>query len=251
MKIMADLRVNKSTMAIKALFFDLDDTLLDDTTATKSYRRQFYTNHSGDIPYTFEEFFRIWEDLVVSSLSKLARGVSSLVDLRRERMRIVFNTPTMPNAEADSYIAEYRDLYEKSWIVFDDTLPALDRLHRSFLLGIVTNGDREQQLKKVHKFNLQNYFKAIVSCEDAKATKPDRAIFDFASAQLGVLNSECVFIGDGYERDVCGSFGAGMKPVWLVRDGSAPSDRLPDIPIIRSLANIFDVSVHSNWSIPG
>jgi putative hydrolase of the HAD superfamily len=223
---------------IKAILFDLDDTLLDDTKATLKYRRQFYDNHQGEIPFSFDAFYRIWEQQVIADLANLAKGASSILDSRRNRMRIVFGKTDMAKTEADGYIEEYLSLYKDSWEIYDDAIPSLTKLQDKYRLGIVTNGDKQQQFQKINKFNLQKYFEVIVSCEDAQATKPERRIFDYSSSRLGLGNFECLFIGDGYEKDAVGSRDAGMKSVWLKRDGKLSDKPLDRISIINSLFDI-------------
>jgi putative hydrolase of the HAD superfamily len=223
---------------IKAVLFDLDDTLLDDAKATLAYRRQFYDNHRARIPFPFETFYRIWEEQVVSDLAGLARGESSLSGSRRNRMRIVFGNPDMTDVEADDYVGEYLHLYESSWELFADALTLLAQLQDAYLLGVVTNGDRHQQHQKILRFKLHRYLDAIVSCEDAGAPKPEIAIFNFAASRLELRNSECLFVGDGYERDVLGSRDAGMTPVWLKRSGAVPDKSAEGVLTIRSLAEV-------------
>jgi FMN phosphatase YigB (HAD superfamily) len=49
--------------------------------------------------------------------------------------------------------------------------------------------------------------------------KPDRRIFTTALERLGVRAGEAIAIGDSLERDVLGAHNAGLRSIWLNREG--------------------------------
>ena len=63
---------------------------------------------------------------------------------------------------------------------------------------------------------------AVVFCVDVGWRKPHRAPFDRALALLNVAPSEAVFIGDDPRWDVAGAQNAGLRPVLLGAQASAP-----------------------------
>lgn len=223
---------------IKAILFDLDDTLMDDISATYTYRKAFHDNHRAEIPYSFDEFNHLWDKQVIQDLINLGKGTANLNESRLKRMRIVFDNPHLPVDYAVKLVAEYLDSYMKAWKLFDDAIPALEALSQRYILGMVTNGDNLQQRQKVDRFNLGPYFKTIVTCEEAGASKPEKQIFDFTLSKLDLRSHECLFVGDSYDRDVVGALNVGLHPVWLLRNGDTAGKALANIQIIQNLTEL-------------
>jgi len=65
----------------------------------------------------------------------------------------------------------------------------------------------------------------VVTSQDARAYKPDAAVFRHALAMTGLSPDRVVHVGDSWESDVLGAAGAGITPVWLDRGGAVPSER--------------------------
>jgi putative hydrolase of the HAD superfamily len=118
------------------------------------------------------------------------------------------------------------------------TLADLGRDHR---LALVTNGAPDVQREKLGATTLGGYFATIVISAEIGIGKPDPRIFRAALASLGVTSGDAVMVGDSLDRDVAGARRAGMRSVWLDRAGGAPSDgaALPDARI-RSLRELRD-----------
>ena len=100
-------------------------------------------------------------------------------------------------------------------------------------LGVITNGDDAIQRRKFGYLGIEEHFKVFVSSERAGCYKPDSAIFELALKEAGVSAGEALFIGDIPSVDVAGAKAAGMKSVWINPAGRAlnEGDPAPDIVI--------------------
>lgn len=98
---------------------------------------------------------------------------------------------------------------------------------RGYLLGIVTNGVPDLQREKLHGCGLLPLFDASVVSGEIDCGKPDPGIFRHICRELGVAAADCVMVGDNPERDVAGARAAGMKAVWVQRQGRGPDPRYP------------------------
>jgi HAD superfamily hydrolase (TIGR01549 family) len=99
----------------------------------------------------------------------------------------------------------------------------LNRLSISYQLGIITNGVPDLQRKKLRGAKLEEGFAAIAISGELDVGKPERGIFEWVCEILKVEPYECVMVGDNPERDVAGGIAAGMKTVWVDR-GFKPRD---------------------------
>lgn len=110
---------------------------------------------------------------------------------------------------------------------FPGTEALLESLRRRYLLGIVTNGVPGLQRPKVEESGLLRLFHAVAISGEVDIGKPDPGIFRHICAELGVEPGECVMVGDNPERDVAGGIAAGMKTVWVRRYGRERDGRFP------------------------
>jgi len=114
---------------------------------------------------------------------------------------------------------------------FPDTVAALDALVGRVRLAVVTNGMDDHQLAKLDASGLTGRFDAIVTSQAAAASKPDPRIFRAALEQLGCRAEAAVMVGDNPLRDVAGAQQAGLRGVWVDRDGGDPRGVVPDARI--------------------
>jgi putative hydrolase of the HAD superfamily len=93
---------------------------------------------------------------------------------------------------------------------------------REGVVGILSNGLREQQWGKIRTFRLDRWVTHVVLSEEVGAMKPDRAIFDAAWKAAGNPAVRKVYVGDSWETDVLGAKAAGWFPVFFDRRGEGP-----------------------------
>lgn len=107
-------------------------------------------------------------------------------------------------------------------------------LARSYRLALLTNGAGDVQREKLSRTPFARSFAAIVISVEAGVGKPDPRIFATAAARLSLAPGDCVYVGDSLVRDVAGAHAAGMRAVWLDRGlWQEPEDIRPDARIER------------------
>lgn len=145
-------------------------------------------------------------------------GELSFQEQRRHRLRDIFKSP-LSDADADSYFETYLTLYEADWRLHDDVLPCLARL-TPCKLGVISDGGGEQQRKKLARTGILDKFSVAVTAEEAGRSKPYPGLFRQACVLAGQLPEHCWYVGDNRVKDALGAHRAGMKAVWLNRNGS-------------------------------
>ena len=78
-------------------------------------------------------------------------------------------------------------------------------------IGIVTDAPRLKAWIRLASIKLSNYFDAVVTFEDTKQLKPSKLPFKAALRQLSLKPEECLMVGDWPERDIKGAKDIGMK----------------------------------------
>ena len=104
---------------------------------------------------------------------------------------------------------------------FADAVPCLERLARECRLAVVTNGVRDNQLRKLAGAGIDALPERIFVSSDFGAGKPSPAFFGHVLHTLRVAPSACVFVGDSVTNDIVGASTCGITAIWVNRDGRA------------------------------
>lgn len=125
--------------------------------------------------------------------------------------------------------------------VFPDAEPCLKELRRRYRLALLSNGAADLQREKLEASSLAGYFEAVVISGEVGIGKPDPAIFRLAVERVGATPATSVMVGDSLPRDVQGAQQAGMKAVWLNRDGAALTEGVRPDAVVRGLGELAAV----------
>ena len=107
-----------------------------------------------------------------------------------------------------------------------DARETLEKLHGSYRLGVLANQERWIR-DAMARDGLDAYIDTWAISAEIGSEKPDPGIFLFALADVRVLPSRCVMIGDRLDNDIVAAKAQGMRAVWLLR-GEAPDDPTPE-----------------------
>ena len=215
---------------LQAAVFDLDGTLLD----TESAADDAVIAWAAELGIRDDEVAQRWRAV---STHHYQRWQSREIDFhgqRQERVRD-FLGQTLTDDEAAELFSGYLERYEAGWKPFDDALPAVHRARDAGLaVGVLTNGDRTQQLQKLSRFAMDDVFDVVVCTSDLPAGKPDPRAYAGVLAALGIPASRSLMIGDSLEADYLGARAVGMQAVLLDREGSAGAG-------VRRVASLHDI----------
>lgn len=216
------------------IFFDIDDTLVTHRQSQRQAALLFWEKFAQRLPFSKQEFPDAWDAVMQKHFAAFAAGQISFREQRLRRMQEIFSTATVPlsEEEADAYFQAYLRHYEESWTLFDDVVTCLNALSHH-KLGIISNGDGEQQRRKLRRLGIDGHFTTVIISGDFGVWKPKPEIFWEACQQASVSPGECLYIGDNLTGDCLASQAAGLRGIWLNRDGLPIPDS--DISAVGSL----------------
>lgn len=213
--------------AVRAVLFDLDDTLFAHRAAVEAGIVAHLTA-TGHEPPDPEAVLVRWRDLEELHYPRYLAGEVDYLEQRRIRASELlaglggsFRSPDEADAWWASYLAEYRS----AWRLHDDALPCLDALEERFpglRFGIVTNGELDFQTTKLDAVRLAERMDLVVASGEVGVTKPDPRIFTLACERLGVAPESAAFVGDRLHTDALGAARAGLLGIWLDRRNEDP-----------------------------
>ena len=127
----------------------------------------------------------------------------------------------------------------KQPVLYEETFEVLDWLsNQEISMLLLTNGAPSLQLEKLAITpRLVPYFEHIVISGNVGVGKPSPAIFDHALRLMNVQKEDVWMVGDNKKTDIMGANKIGMKSIWIEHDVKAeeqsPLNGKPDYTIKR------------------
>jgi FMN phosphatase YigB (HAD superfamily) len=219
---------DSALMPIRAIVFDLFDTLVDlpmDTLPRVEIEGRHLMSTAGALhealraraPVAFGDFVRAlaavdrewrathWErDRELSTRDRFAR-VAKALDL---------DDPELPAILTDVHMG----MLESIAVAPAHHAALLARLHERFRIGLCSNWTwTPTALAILETTQLRASLDAVVISADHGLRKPRREIFESALAALDVTPDEAVHVGDNLNADVAGAAALGIRTVWITR----------------------------------
>lgn len=214
---------------IKAVVFDLDDTLFPEIDYVKSG-------------------FRAVAEFLLKEIS--VDCYDELIRLFEEDQKDVFDR-FITNNDLDIETKKLIDIYRnhKPIIMFyDDVMPCINELKsKGIKTGIITDGRPEGQRAKLEAFDCYNIFDKIIITDELggiEYRKPHPLAFEEMAESLNVNYGEMIYVGDNPSKDFGISKVHPVKTVWIRRKDSrihrdAKITCRPDI-IVKDLFEIIE-----------
>ena len=200
-------------MGLRAIFFDLDDTLVDYQSSVEAGLRVAWREMARAYPFLSpQQCAEIWDELFPHGAPE---GRAVTID----RLRRLANVVAIDGPRLDDTLVTIRDRYQAARVTTIQPLPGADDLLRTlaarFPLALVSNGTADSRRLTLARFGWHRYFRAIVIDTEVGYSKPDPRIFQHALAAVGCAPDEVLFVGDNPRADVVGALAIGMTAVWL------------------------------------
>ena len=121
----------------------------------------------------------------------------------------------------------------------EEVCRTLSRTHR---LYIVTNAVASVQRSRLHRSAVAPYITDAFISEEAGASKPSRAYFNYVFARiLGITRENCLLIGDSPSSDIRGANNADIPCCWYDPHGTALPEGLLIDYRITDLRQLYDI----------
>ncbi len=221
------------------ILFDIDDTLVDHSVAFHQALAALHRHCESEL--SLDGFIDACTAAHSRHFARYVAGTLSYDEQRRARIRETCGG-ALSDQEVDELFAVYLHQYEECWRLYDDVLPCLDRL-ADHQLGVISNGQSEQQRKKLARLNIADRFDYVLISEECNWAKPQVEIFAHALSCLRQDADAALYVGDRYELDAAPARRAGLCGVWLDRHRSASErDHLPTIGSLLELPQLVGAS---------
>lgn len=239
---------------LRAVLFDLDDTLIDWSAFNEDWNALERRYVRGVTDY-FADKGHLLEDVDAYFTEYRSRIANAWMDARTSLVaphigRIMLETAHhfgVPEeaVTVDSCLEAYKWGVVPGTCAFPDAAEGLKLLvDHGIMVGIVTNAPQPMVLRdaELSSHGLIGFFPTCrISAADVGVLKPHPAIFQSALDCLGVTADEAVFVGDDLDADIVGAKRVGMRSVLRITRRTEKGERTDVTP---------DASIHSLNDLP-
>lgn len=193
------LEVKEHIEGLKAVIFDLDDTLYSE----KEYVRSGYGKIAKVIPQVEDAAEKLW-----TLFEEKKPAIDEL--LKKEKI----DSEEVKQACLHAYRYQIPDIH-----LYEGVAKMLKEFRASGLkLGIITDGRPEGQRAKLQVLALENLVDEIIVTDEfggAEFRKPNPIAFETMKERLGVEYAEMCYVGDNTKKDFIAPDQLGMRSIWF------------------------------------
>ena len=191
---------------LRAILFDLDNTLLDfltfkRETARAAARAMVENGMPATEKEVYDRIFAIYDEKGIE-YQKTFYGVVKPFSLG------INNAEKIQQAGIVAYLKRKFEVLKP----YPEVKPTLAKLRENGLkLGVVSDAPRNKAWQRLVLTGLQDEFEVVVTHSDTLELKPHPSPFRLALEKLGMKSDEVLFVGDNPARDIKGAKAIGMK----------------------------------------
>ncbi len=223
----------------KAVFFDIDDTLLDTSSFAELARHAAINNIvENGLPIEEDEAYDIFKEIIKEKGSNYGKHFNVL-------------TKRVIGAEDPYLIAlgmtTYHNVKFSLLEPFPRTIAILIYLkQKGYKIGAITNGITIKQWEKLIRLNLHPFFDIVLTSEEVGYEKPHPAIFEEALKRMNCSADKSVMVGNKFETDIIGAVNAGMGGILVNSELTFEQEEMiekenMDVTVLNNISDVDTV----------
>lgn len=224
----------------EVLFLDVDNTLLDFTQAEK-YSFIYTLNQ-----YNLSEYYNLastYKDINEKLWKDFEKGLVDKDFLVVERFNILFKSLNL-NVNTKRFDHDFQLNLSNFPLVIDGTYELLDKLKDKYKLIAISNGVSYSFRRRMFKSGLIDYFDNVITSEEARISKPDVKIFEYACRKSNIENidkSKFIILGDSLTSDIQGGINFNIDTCYFNKDKVINNTRIKPTYEINNLIEFIDI----------
>ncbi|XP_033835726.1 N-acylneuraminate-9-phosphatase [Periophthalmus magnuspinnatus] len=240
------------TKGVKAIIFDLDNTLIDTSgagvVALQKVGELLKSSLSLD-DASIETICNRFKQKLYNEVFNPAMGknIDQVRSLHWEES-IQETVGSCPNESLGSDCYKLWKLTRLQLLTMSPEVQALLKdLRTKYKLLLLTNGETQTQREKVEVSNCEEFFDEVVVGGEQVEQKPSVSIFRLCLEMLGVEAHDCIIVGDSLDTDIQGGLKAHLKAtVWIKRAEANESNVIKPHYTVANVLELPQVLAHLN-----
>ncbi len=202
---------------IRAISFDLDDTLYDNRPVIEN-AEQWMVDHMRDRYLASAMYDRAWWLQLKHELQRADPSLHDDVSRCRLMMLEVGlqrggMAESQAKQEAKQVFAEFLEVRSQV-VVPAESIEVLKQLSHHFPLVVITNGN-----VLLERIGLDGHFKHVLKAGNGRKMKPAPDMFRLMAAQLKLRPQQILHVGDDVTTDIFGAIRNGYQAAWINNQG--------------------------------
>lgn len=198
-------------MPYSHILFDLDNTLLDFSAASKLAFEDVMRGYG--LPYDAEHY-KLYGQINKSLWSRIESGKLTQDDVVHSRWSLYFDRIKVYR-DSEETNAGYFDGLAKHPVLRPGAIELLNALKGKYHISIVTNGIAVIQHRRIEAANIAGYFDHTFISTEMGCAKPDKRYFDIVFDAIGMeAKAHSIIIGDTLGSDIKGGNDYGIATCW-------------------------------------
>ncbi len=223
---------------IQYIYFDLDDTLMDFSNASKK-AFEHLANHYQWV--NNQTTFDIYQKGNHQTWMEFEKNLISSYELRSLRFkRFLSNMNLDDKTDPHELNENYIQYLISETTLINGALTLLNFFYNKIPIGILTNGLKEAQRPRLIKADLVHFFNDILVSDEIGFSKPNPEIFKLAKQKAGnIPANHILLVGDNPYTDIEAAQLFGFKTAWFNPMGKNIPDNFKTEIIIEKLEEII------------
>lgn len=224
---------------IKAILFDIDDTLLDFHECAKS--SILFVCKKNRLPYS-DKLFETFLDVTAIVWRQVETGCMTREKLRETRWQMIFEKLNISGFDPIQCEDDFRSQITHAHNKVTGALETVEALYPKYELYCASNAPSGQQEERMRSAGMLKYFKKMFVSGDIGLTKPTKEYFDYCFNNFDNLQkNEVIMVGDDIYADIFGAKQYGLITCYFNKyNKEIPSDIKPDY-IINSISELIEI----------
>ena len=199
-------KLSQGEEMIKALIFDLDDTLY--------YEKEYVLGAFKEVAYYLGNKYGINEEKLYFRMKQI------LETLGRGKIFNIICEENKLNEDIKALVDIYRKSRPKLELYEDSKEFLIWARENGYKLGIITDGCSKVQWNKIEALNMKSVVDKIIVTDDLgkEFWKPHKKSYFDMMCYFNINKNECIYIGDNPNKDFIGARELGIKTVRIIRE---------------------------------
>ena len=194
----------------KAIFFDVDDTLLNFGSGSQWALADVFARFDVALDAAVKQRYEGINNGLWAEQKQGLRSVQSVID---SRFRLLFEALNW-QIDADAFRDAYQANLAQSHVLEQGALETVRHLSQKYPLYVASNSILAMQTSRLRLAKLLPYFQDLFVSNDIGYEKPDLRFFETCLQRSQLQPEDIVFVGDSLEADMAGASGSGMTACW-------------------------------------